>query len=266
MKIYISCDIEGLAGITSKDETNRTHADHAYFARQMTREAAAACQGALEAGATEIWLKDAHGSGRNLIPDGLPREVRLIRGWSGHPYAMMQEIDHSFDAAFMVGYHSMAQSADNPLAHTNNSRLYWSLTLNGMLTSEFMLNSYTAAREKVPVCLVTGDEGICAQAEEFIPGITTKAVVQGAGLSTISLHPEVAAEEVQKAAYEALTGSYKDCLLTLPDYFEFKIAFKHHADAYRASFFPGMRQTGPHEVTLESNDYFEVLRALRFMA
>ena len=90
MKVFISCDIEGVAGITHWDEADRTHDDHKYFRAQMTRELSAACRGALAAGAQEIWVKDAHGSGRNLLPDELPKEVRLIRGWSGHPYCMMQ--------------------------------------------------------------------------------------------------------------------------------------------------------------------------------
>ncbi len=265
MKIYISCDMEGLAGVTSSDETNRTHADHAFFARQMTREAAAACRGALEAGAEEIWVKDAHGSGRNLIPDGLPKEVRLIRGWSGHPYSMMQELNQSFDAVFMVGYHSMAQSAENPLAHTNNMRALWSISLNGANASEFILNSCTASLEKVPVVLVTGDEGICTQASKFNLHITTAPVTRGVGMSTISLQPEASAELIEQAAYDSLKGSLEDCYLPLPATFELKLAYKHHADAYRASFYPGMRQIGPHEVVLETREYFDVLRALRFV-
>lgn len=74
----------------------------------MTEEAVAACQGALAAGATEIWVRDAHGSGRNILQEQLPKEAKLVRGWSGHPYAMVQELDSSFDAICMVGYHGPA--------------------------------------------------------------------------------------------------------------------------------------------------------------
>ena len=72
-KIFISADIEGTSGIAHWNETERTipH-DYDYFAGQMTREVAAACEGAREAGAEEVLVKDAHDSARNLIPAELP--------------------------------------------------------------------------------------------------------------------------------------------------------------------------------------------------
>jgi D-amino peptidase len=70
------------------------------------------------AGAKEIVIKDAHATGRNIIASRLPACARLVRGWSGHPLAMVQELDESFDALVLVGYHSKAGTQDNPLAHT----------------------------------------------------------------------------------------------------------------------------------------------------
>ena len=103
MKVYISVDIEGCAGITHWDEARKTHADYPEFREQMTREAVAAIDGARAAGATEILVKDAHSSGRNLITAMLPEDVRLIRSWAGHPLCMVQELDESFDAVLMIG-------------------------------------------------------------------------------------------------------------------------------------------------------------------
>src|SRR6187399_857694 len=117
MKVFISADIEGVAGITSPDEANPDHRDVAYFQDQMTREVKAACDGAIAAGAKEIWVKDAHWTGRNIDTRKLPECVRMIRGWSGHPFSMMAELDKTFDAAVMIGYHARAGSAGNPLAH-----------------------------------------------------------------------------------------------------------------------------------------------------
>ena len=45
-KLFISADIEGTCGIANWNETEKNHADWAYFADQMTREVAAACEGA----------------------------------------------------------------------------------------------------------------------------------------------------------------------------------------------------------------------------
>ena len=80
MKVYISVDIEGAAGITHWDEARKTHADYPEFREEMTREAVAACEGAMAAGAREILIKDAHGSGRNILAARLPECARIVRG------------------------------------------------------------------------------------------------------------------------------------------------------------------------------------------
>ena len=117
MKVYISADIEGITGTTHWDETDKAKADYTEFRQQMTAEVAAACEGALKAGVNEIWVKDAHDSARNIIAAQLPPETRLNRGWSGHPYFMMDRLDSTFQAVVMIGYHSRAGSGASPLAH-----------------------------------------------------------------------------------------------------------------------------------------------------
>ena len=79
MKVYISVDIEGITGVTNWDETEIDSPRHARAAEQMKKETLAAVQGAIDAGATEVWIKDAHDSGRNMWADGFPKEVRFIR-------------------------------------------------------------------------------------------------------------------------------------------------------------------------------------------
>ncbi|MBE3037203.1 MAG: M55 family metallopeptidase, partial [Chloroflexi bacterium] len=49
MKVYISADIEGIAGTTHWDETENDKPDYSEFRQQMTAEVAAACEGAFEA-------------------------------------------------------------------------------------------------------------------------------------------------------------------------------------------------------------------------
>ena len=66
-KVYVSADIEGITGIAHWDEASRDHPAYREFQERMTAETAAACQAAMTAGATEIVVKDAHGSGRNIL-------------------------------------------------------------------------------------------------------------------------------------------------------------------------------------------------------
>ena len=61
MKIFISADIEGITGIGHWNETDKAHPnEYSWFQNQMTAEVAIAAEAAIEAGATEILIKDAH--------------------------------------------------------------------------------------------------------------------------------------------------------------------------------------------------------------
>ena len=52
MKICISADIEGITGIAHGDETEKSKSDYQKFAKQMTDEVKAACEGAINSGAS----------------------------------------------------------------------------------------------------------------------------------------------------------------------------------------------------------------------
>ena len=58
MKVFVSVDMEGVAGVTSDDQTASTGADYQRFRKLMTGEANAAIDGAVAAGATEILVND----------------------------------------------------------------------------------------------------------------------------------------------------------------------------------------------------------------
>lgn len=263
MKVYVSADIEGITGSLDWDETLKTKPDHKEFAEQMTAEVAAACEGFLEAGAEEIWVQDAHDTGRNIKASDLPREARLVRGWSGHPMSMAQMLDKSFDAMGMVGYHSRAGSGGSPLAHTMSGRVAL-LEINGSPVSEFMIHSYAAACVGVPVVLVTGDEALCADVATVLPAARTVAVKKGVGNSVVSLHPRVATERIRTAAADSLSGDLSTRLPALPDRFSVRVRYKSHSLAYKFGFYPGARQTDEHTVLLEVDDYMDVMRFFLF--
>lgn len=263
MKIYISVDLEGICGTTDWDEVTRGKEPYPEFQKQMTAEVVAACEGAYAAGATEIVIRDAHDTAMNLIADDLPENSTLIRGWSGHPYVMMQDIDSSYDAALMIGYHSYAGGGRNPLSHSMATKLA-ELTINGEDASEFVINTYTALFEKVPVVFVSGDLELCEHAEGVMPGIETVAVKSGMGPSSTNLHPRTAAAKIKESVENALRSDYSKFLIELPEYFETVLTFTHAKDAYKPSFYPGAKLISPRSVSFESDDYFEVLRFYLF--
>ena len=261
MKIFISADIEGTAGITLWDETTNGHSRYAYFADQMTREAAAACEGALAAGCDEILIKDAHGSACNLIPRMLPEEVRLYRGWGSDAMSMMAGLERGYDGVFFTGYHSAAGMDTNPLSHTMNTRNCW-VKINGMIAPELMINSLTAASLGVPVRLVTGDKGLCDWMKAINPNVETVAVNEGRGRGTISIHPNKAIRLIREAAERAVKKNAEDCMFPFPDHFKVEIRYKEHFYARNARSYPGVVQTDPYEIAFETDSWTDVLRMI----
>jgi D-amino peptidase len=264
MKIYISVDIEGVAGITHWDEAEKGHPDWQEFREIMTREAIAAIEGARAAGATEIWVKDAHDSGRNLITTMLPENVTLIREWSGHPFSMIQEIDATFAGLVMIGHHASVGSEGNSLAHTLNTRTHM-ITLNGTPVSEFRLCAWAAASLGVPTVFVSGDKALMAEIEATNPHIGRLAVKEGRGQSTISMTPISAQNAIRKGVAKSLAGNLKDCLLQLPEQFTLDVTYHSPTLAYEKSFYPGCKYIGNRTNRVETSNIFDVMRALRFI-
>ena len=264
MKVYISADIEGVAGIISSDEGNLDQKASAYFCEQMTLEVKAACEGAIAAGAKEILVKDAHWTGRNIIPRLLPESVKILRGWTGHPFSMMAEIDSSFTAAAYVGYHARAGSAGNPLAHTMRSSVVREMRLNGKPASEFTLNTYTATMVGVPVVFLSGDESLCAEVKDYNETIKTVATMKGIGPASISIHPDVAIRQIKEGMREALSRDFKKAMWPLPGSVQVEIDYIRPVEAYGRSFYPGARLVGEYTVRYESKSWDDCLRMIHF--
>ena len=261
MKLFISADIEGTTGIALWDETHYGHSRYSYFADQMTRECAAACEGALAAGCEDILIKDAHDSACNLIPRMLPEQVRLLRGWGSCYLGMMTGIDSSFDGVFFTGYHSGAGMDTNPLSHTmNQNNMY--VKINGTIAPELMINSLTAAYYGVPVRLVTGDKGLCDFITSINPNIETVAVNEGMGRGCISIHPDKAIRLIREAAERAMAKPAADCMFPLPNHFRIEIGFKDHFRAKNAVSYPGVTQLSPTEIAYETTSWPDALRML----
>lgn len=264
MKVYISSDIEGTAGITNWNEAEKAHADYKEFRDLMTGEVLAAVTGAIEAGAKEIVLKDAHNSGRNILTEDLPDCVKIVRGWSGHPLSMVQELDASFDAVVFTGYHSRAGAEGNPLAHTMNLNI-GELRLNGVPASEFHLHGTAAGYYSVPAVFLSGDQGICMDAEKLNPGIETVTTMEGIGRSTFSIAPKLARARIKEGVKRALSGNRAACVMKPAPETVMEVFFTNPVSAYKASFYPGAEHVGNRTVRYAHKDFFEIMRAQKFI-
>jgi D-amino peptidase len=264
LKVFISVDMEGVTGVVNVDDASRGGKDYDYFRQTMTREANAAIEGALAAGATEIVVRDSHGSALNLLPEMLHRSARFIRDWSGGPMSMMEGIDASFDAAVYVGYHARAGTPNGVLDHTSSGNVT-DISVNGISMPETGYNALMAGHYDVPVVFVAGDEAVCDQARELLGTVETVAVKEGIGAAALNLHPEVAREQIRAGVERALNNldRYKPYKLAAP--YTMKLRLKTEQSIYEGALYPGAKRTGDWELTYVAQDVLELMLAYRGM-
>jgi D-amino peptidase len=206
MKVYISVDIEGCIGVINSFHTARTGDDFTIARRQMTREANAAVEGCLEAGATEVLLNDSHGGMVNLLLDELHPAAEVIQG-NTKQLCMMEGISTEHDAAMYIGYHTAAGIAGT-LSHTMASGLIYSVRLNGEVCSEFDINASVAGDHGVPSVLISGDDRLAASVSERYPQVHTATVKEyRSRMSNRSPHPSVGQQRIKTAAAKALADA-----------------------------------------------------------
>jgi D-amino peptidase len=261
LKVFISVDMEGISGVVSRsDDVSRSGQDYEYFRTIMTKETNAAIEGALAAGATEILVRDSHGSARNLLPEMLNREAMLLRDWSGGYLSMMEGIDESFDAVIFIGYHAKAGTPNALLEHTMSSRSVIDVSINGISLPEAGINALIAGHFNVPVVFAAGELALCEQAESLLGNVETVAVKEGVGNAALCLHPEVAREMIRAGVEKTLHNrkAYKPYKLKPP--YTLKLVLKTEEELHEASFYPGVERTGDWELTFKSDDLLEVMK------
>ena len=264
LKVFISVDMEGITGAVNADDVSRDGKDYDYFRQTMTREANAAIEGALAAGAREIVVRDSHGSALNLLPEMLNQNSRLLRDWSEGPMVMMEGIDASYDAAVFVGYHASAGTPNSVLGHTSSGDVQ-DVTVNGISMPEAGYNALMAGHYDVPVVFVAGDQAICDQVKELFGEVETVAVKEGIGAAALNLHPEVARTRIRLGVERALQNldDYEPYKLRAP--YTLVLTLKTEQNINRGALYPGAKRTGDWELTYVGKDVIEIMSAYKGM-
>jgi D-amino peptidase len=261
-KVFISVDMEGIAGIAHLQQVWRGSDDFPASRLLMTREANAAVAGAFDGGATGVVVNDSHGDMYNLLAEEMdPRAELLIGGPKA--WSMMQGFGPEFAVALFIGYHARAGTQAAVLDHTYSGRLLYEVRLNGEPVTEADLNAALAGTYGVPVGLVTGDDKACAQAAEVLKGVRTVAVKQAFGRGVAqSLHPQAAREAIRSAAAEVVAHSAELEPHVLKGPFVLEADTANTASADLCALPPGCRRTGPRTVRFETADFHEAFRCL----
>ncbi|HEY7702008.1 MAG TPA: M55 family metallopeptidase [Candidatus Limnocylindrales bacterium] len=219
MRVYISVDMEGIAGVNHPDPTDPTDRRYPVSVDLMVGEANAAIEGALAGGATDVLVNDSHWNMYNLLPADLHPAARVLQGqkaWSMVAGAQPgQDGEPSFDVALFVGYHARAGHPTGTIAHTY-SGMPVETRLDGRPTGEYGLNALALGAWGIPVGLVVGDDALAEEVEPWLPWAERVVVktIDG-GRSAISVHPTVARDRIRAGAERAVRRAAAGELRTL---------------------------------------------------
>lgn len=200
MKVFISADVEGVAGVASWSQIIPGEDDYASGRHLMAGEVNAAIEGAMNGGADFVVVNDAHARMTNLLPEEIDQRARLVLGHY-KPLYMLQGMDDSFDAAFFIGYHGAIGEPEAILSHTYNPRAIWEAKVDGRVVGEIGLNALVCEYFGVPVRLVTGDAVTALEARETFPGVHIAEVKRAfSRYSAESLSPRDARDLIRREA------------------------------------------------------------------
>jgi len=203
MKVLISADIEGIAGVFHPEQTRAGNGEYEAARRWMTLEANAAIEGAFAGGATQVWVNDSHGGFRNLLPDLLDARAQVVLG-KPRTLGMMAGLEYGASLVFMIGYHAMSQTR-GILAHTINSFAFARVSLNGVEVGEAGLYGALAEEYGAQVALLSGDDVFAEETAPRFPGarfVVTKSATGHA--SGVTQSPANARAAIESAAREVV--------------------------------------------------------------
>ena len=262
MRIYVSVDMEGLAGVAHPHQVafGRDGIDRADYDRSrglMAGEANAAVEAALAHGAQEVVVNDSHWQMRNLRAEDLHEGARLIVG--DKPYSMTQGIGGegagAFDGAAFIGYHAGAGHQTGVIAHTYSSATVQEIRVNGVPHNEAGLNAIRLGHHGVPVILVAGDDALAGEVEALLPWAERVVVKRALGTNVADSMSPAAAREAIRAGMERALGRLDEMRLYEPERpLRGEVDFRVPVMADYACVLPGVERMGPRTVAFDADD------------
>ncbi|QXQ08037.1 M55 family metallopeptidase [Sphingosinicellaceae bacterium] len=204
-RFYISADIEGIAGVASRENLSPGRFEYEQARDWMTDAVLVACETLTEHGATEVVVSDSHGNGQNIHWERMPDHVRLVRSWP-RPLGMMQGIEGGpYEGALLIGYHAGASNIGGTLSHTVSGEFFQEIRLNGVPSSEAAISAAIAGHYGVPILLMAGDDVAVEETSALLPGIATACLKSSYGfLSICTLSPGAAERVLRTGVAEAV--------------------------------------------------------------
>lgn len=264
MKIYISADMEGVAGIVNDAQLGPEGFDYQRACDLYTEEVLQVIEELRDAGANDITVSDSHGTGLNLRAERFPTGVRLIRAWPRR-LGMMEGIDRSYDGAILLGYHSGSHNPRGVRAHTMSSANVFELALNGKLVCEAELSAYLAGHFEVPILMLSGDDAICEEIRATMPDCEPAVVKQAISYhSADSLAPTDAIALLRTATRRGVERRKQIAPVALQGPVTMDLTFKNHRPTELLAYLPNVEQLDAHKVRFVGTDILEVSSFFEF--
>lgn len=212
MKVFIAVDMEGATGVAHREHLLPGGNDYEKARRWLTSDVNAAVEGAVAAGATEVYVNDGHGNMRNLLIDDLHEAARLVVGPAqarNKPLVQVTGIEEGgFEAAMFVGFHSRAGTPNGLLSHTWVGMLVHEIRLQGKPAGETLLDAAIVGSYGTPVVLVTGADDVVREAKadlgDDLETVEVKRVLGPSATATFT--PKRARGLIREAAERAVRG------------------------------------------------------------
>jgi D-amino peptidase len=276
MRIYLSVDMEGLAGVAHAHQVSfgpgvdRTDYDRSRGL--MAGEANAAIVAAISAGADEVIVNDSHWQMRNLRAEELAAGARLVIG--DKPLSMTQGVggpdDGDFDGAAFVGYHAGAGSERGVIGHTYSSASVLELRVNGRPHNEAGINAIRLGHHGVPVILVAGDDALAAEIAELLPWAERVIVKRALGYSAADTLSPASAQDAIRAGMARAIGRLAEMEAYRPELpLHGEIDFRLPVMADYAGVVPGTDRLGARTIGFDADDgdaFYRLFLALTRLA
>ncbi len=258
MKIYISADIEGIAGVVTPQHGQPGNPEYERARRLMTEEVNAAIAGAFDGGATEVLVNDGHGPMVNLLPELLDERAELLLG-KPKPCNMFADLTSEHAGVMCVGYHAGA-SRPGVLAHTVFGFAFREIRLNGRPCSEATLYGAYAGSLGVPVILISGDDVTAEECGGLFPGASAVVVKWALGARAArALSPARARSQLRQAAAQAVAGASAVAPFRILGPYRLEVDFNSPVLADLAAIIPVAERIGPTTVSFAAKAMPEVL-------
>lgn len=265
LKVYISVDMEGVAGTVTADQLLPGGFEYERFRRFMTDEALAAVRGAKAAGATEVLVSDSHGTGENLLIELFPKDVRIVRSWPRHG-EMMAGLDSSFAAAVFIGYHASTTNPKGVRAHTISSAHFTRVALNGAAVTESELNAAYAGALGVPVVFISGDDAAVSEVTTRLGNMESVITKKSLGFhSADTLTPAAACDQIVQGVQSAVAHRDQRKPYVLPTPITLEISFKSYTSAEIVSYLRSVERSDAHSIRYVGKDMADIMDFIVFL-